>query len=226
MAPCLSLGFIGSCPRHPPSGSPDQALPLALAEALGAAGTGWRGLTAASLSKRAKSSLRVMTSSWAVHWDARLVKPSMSANRMLGRQAEEDPSEAGRAGGRGQGHPRPQASTILGAPWLLGREPTEARPGDPSMWSLPAAQEAAAVLSGFQLLPGRKRGPEGCVSRSLPRTQAPILITSWACPCWTRSHPSRWLGLGWGSGPNGGLTRPHFMHRGLQPGALRPKETL
>lgn len=40
-------------------------------------------LTAASLSKRAKSSLRVITSSCAVHWDARLVKPSMSANKML-----------------------------------------------------------------------------------------------------------------------------------------------
>ena len=40
-------------------------------------------LTAASLSNRAKSSFRVMTSSCAVHWDARLVKPSMSANRML-----------------------------------------------------------------------------------------------------------------------------------------------
>ena len=46
-------------------------------------GGGGGGLTDASLSKRAKSSLRVMTSSWAVHWDARLVKPSMSANRML-----------------------------------------------------------------------------------------------------------------------------------------------
>lgn len=55
--------------------------------------TAGRRLTAASLSKRAKSSLRVMTSSWAVHWDARLVKPSMSANRMLGRQVEEDPHE-------------------------------------------------------------------------------------------------------------------------------------
>lgn len=40
-------------------------------------------LTAASLSKRAKSSLRVITNSCAVHWDARLVKPSMSANKML-----------------------------------------------------------------------------------------------------------------------------------------------
>ena len=40
-------------------------------------------LTDASLSKRAKSSLSVMTSSWAVHWEARLVKPSMSANRIL-----------------------------------------------------------------------------------------------------------------------------------------------
>lgn len=27
-----------------------------------------------------------MTSSWAVHWDARLVKPSMSAKRMLGKK--------------------------------------------------------------------------------------------------------------------------------------------
>lgn len=41
-------------------------------------------LTDASLSKRAKSSLSVMTSSWAVHCEARLVKPSISANRMLG----------------------------------------------------------------------------------------------------------------------------------------------
>lgn len=40
-------------------------------------------LTAASLSKRAKSSFRVITNSCAVHWDARLVKPSMSANKML-----------------------------------------------------------------------------------------------------------------------------------------------
>lgn len=40
-------------------------------------------LTEASLSKRANSSFSVMTSSWAVHWDARLVKPSMSANSML-----------------------------------------------------------------------------------------------------------------------------------------------
>lgn len=40
-------------------------------------------LTAASLSKRAKSSFSVMTNSCAVHWDARLVKPSMSANKML-----------------------------------------------------------------------------------------------------------------------------------------------
>ncbi len=40
-------------------------------------------LTAASLSKRAKSSLRVITNSCAVHCDARLVKPSMSANKML-----------------------------------------------------------------------------------------------------------------------------------------------
>lgn len=27
-----------------------------------------------------------MTSSWAVHWDARLVKPSISANRILGEE--------------------------------------------------------------------------------------------------------------------------------------------
>lgn len=40
-------------------------------------------LTDASLSKRANSSFSVMTSSCAVHWDARLVKPSMSANSML-----------------------------------------------------------------------------------------------------------------------------------------------
>lgn len=40
-------------------------------------------LTAANLSKRAKSSLSVITSSWAVHCEARLVKPSMSAKRML-----------------------------------------------------------------------------------------------------------------------------------------------
>lgn len=40
-------------------------------------------LTAANLSKRANSSLRVITSSCAVHCDARLVKPSMSANKML-----------------------------------------------------------------------------------------------------------------------------------------------
>lgn len=45
-------------------------------------------LTAASLSKRAKSSLRVITNSCAVHWDARLVKPSISANRMLRRHKD------------------------------------------------------------------------------------------------------------------------------------------
>ena len=80
-----------AAPQHPTPGSPDQATLPALAQAhrgpRAVAGAGrWGGLTAASLSKRAKSSLRVMTSSWAVHWDARLVKPSMSANRMLGRQ--------------------------------------------------------------------------------------------------------------------------------------------
>ena len=59
-------------------------------------------LTEASLSKRANSSFRVMTNSWAVHWDARLVKPSMSANSML----------QGRVmvvgEGRGGGGPSPQ----------------------------------------------------------------------------------------------------------------------
>lgn len=45
-------------------------------------------LTAASLSNRANSSFRVMTSSCAVHWDARLVNPSMSAKRILQRQRE------------------------------------------------------------------------------------------------------------------------------------------
>lgn len=47
-------------------------------------------LTDASLSKRAKSSLRVMTSSWAVHWDARLVNPSMSAKRMLKQRKDKE----------------------------------------------------------------------------------------------------------------------------------------
>lgn len=47
-----------------------------------------RKLTAASLSNLAKSSFSVMTSSWAVHWEARLVKPSMSAKRMLGKREE------------------------------------------------------------------------------------------------------------------------------------------
>lgn len=61
-------------------------------------------LTEASLSKRANSSLSVMTSSCAVHCDARLVKPSMSANRMLqagwGRSLEE--GGGGRGGGGGE----------------------------------------------------------------------------------------------------------------------------
>lgn len=41
------------------------------------------GLTAASLSKRAKSSLRSFTSSWALQAEDSWVKPTMSANRML-----------------------------------------------------------------------------------------------------------------------------------------------
>lgn len=45
-------------------------------------------LTAANLSKRANSSLRVITSSCAVHCDARLVKPSMSANKMLQKETQ------------------------------------------------------------------------------------------------------------------------------------------
>lgn len=40
-------------------------------------------LTVANSSNLPKSSLSSFTSSWAVHWDARPVKPTMSANRML-----------------------------------------------------------------------------------------------------------------------------------------------
>lgn len=40
-------------------------------------------LTVASSSNFPKSSLSSLTSSWAVHWEAKLVKPTMSANRML-----------------------------------------------------------------------------------------------------------------------------------------------
>ena len=40
-------------------------------------------LTWASLSKRANSSLSILTSSWAVHWEDSLVNPSMSAKRIL-----------------------------------------------------------------------------------------------------------------------------------------------
>lgn len=40
-------------------------------------------LTAASLSKRAKSSLRSFTSSWALQDEESCVKPTMSAKRML-----------------------------------------------------------------------------------------------------------------------------------------------
>lgn len=68
--PCSPVSV--AAPQHPTPGSPNQATLLALAQAhrgpravVGAGG--WGGLTAASLSKRAKSSLRVMTSSWAVH---------------------------------------------------------------------------------------------------------------------------------------------------------------
>lgn len=39
--------------------------------------------TVASSSNFPKSSFSSLTSSWAVHWEARLVKPTMSANRML-----------------------------------------------------------------------------------------------------------------------------------------------
>lgn len=39
--------------------------------------------TVASSSNLPKSSLRSLTSSWAVHYDTRLVKPTMSAKRML-----------------------------------------------------------------------------------------------------------------------------------------------
>lgn len=40
-------------------------------------------LTVASSSNLPKSSLSSFTSSWAVHWEAKPVKPTMSANRML-----------------------------------------------------------------------------------------------------------------------------------------------
>ena len=40
-------------------------------------------LTAANLSKRAKSSLSSLTSSWALQDDDSWVKPTMSANKML-----------------------------------------------------------------------------------------------------------------------------------------------
>lgn len=40
-------------------------------------------LTVASSSNFPNSSFSSLTSSWAVHWEARLVKPTISANRML-----------------------------------------------------------------------------------------------------------------------------------------------
>lgn len=40
-------------------------------------------LTVASSSNFPNSSFSSFTSSWAVHWEARLVKPTISANRML-----------------------------------------------------------------------------------------------------------------------------------------------
>lgn len=43
-------------------------------------------LTVASSSNFPNSSFRSLTSSCAVHWEARLVKPTMSANRMLSEQ--------------------------------------------------------------------------------------------------------------------------------------------
>lgn len=50
----------------------------------------WGGgaLTVASSSNFPKSSLSSLTSSWAVHWEAKLVKPTMSANRMLSEDRE------------------------------------------------------------------------------------------------------------------------------------------
>ena len=48
--------------------------------------SGGRVLTAASLSKRAKSSLSSFTSSWALQAEDSWVKPTMSAKRMLGEQ--------------------------------------------------------------------------------------------------------------------------------------------
>lgn len=46
-------------------------------------------LTVASSSNFPNSSFRSLTSSWAVHWEARLVKPTISANRMLWRKEKE-----------------------------------------------------------------------------------------------------------------------------------------
>lgn len=45
-------------------------------------------LTVANSSNLPKSSLSSFTSSWAVHWDARPVKPTMSANRMLQKEGD------------------------------------------------------------------------------------------------------------------------------------------
>ena len=44
----------------------------------------------ASSSNLPKSSFSSLTSSWAVHWEAKLVKPTMSANKMLEGERERD----------------------------------------------------------------------------------------------------------------------------------------
>ena len=53
-------------------------------------------LTVASSSNFPKSSLRSLTNSWAVHWEARLVKPTMSAKRMLRERQRERQREGER----------------------------------------------------------------------------------------------------------------------------------
>lgn len=113
----------------------------------------------ASSSNLPKSSLRSFTSSWAVHCDAKPVKPTMSAKRMLQDKGCRLPSCPD-----GQSRPLRQAVTCT-LPLQL----------EPCFFPGAAGHEGSAVLiSQARRLSGTLHGPIGHseLPLTLPRTQA------------------------------------------------------
>lgn len=161
--PAEARGQVG------PARSPGRADRVGHGLTTHASRTGWGGgpllLTVASSSNLPKSSLSSLTSSWAVHWEARLVKPTMSAKRMLqdtGRRLSARPAS-------GQGRP----TTACQRPRRAASEPLCPCIPQPGR----RAKLSPSHFTGEKTEAGRRRGlpgvPEAGGGHAEPRPPRP-----------------------------------------------------